>query len=163
MAGVPIYKLILVGEGEVGKTTWLRKLRTGEFENVYVPTLGVEVHGITISTNEGDIRFNIWDCSGVEAYRGLGSGYYINGDCAIVMGDLFNPLSMEKIPEWIEEVKSVIPNAPLVVVGTKSDLVGNVNLEDTIKISTMDEDDIYSPLLALARMLEGNMNLSLVG
>lgn len=69
---------------------------------------------------------------------------------------------MQKIPEWIEKVEGTIQNVPLVVVGTKSDLVGNMDFGNAIKISTKEEKDLYSPILALARMLEGNMNLSLI-
>ncbi len=60
------YKIALVGSGNSGKTTWIKKLLTEHFEAKYVSTLGVEVHPVTIQTNKGSIKFNIWDCAGVD-------------------------------------------------------------------------------------------------
>lgn len=50
------FKLVLVGDGGVGKTTFVKRHLTGEFEKKYVATLGVEVHPLTFHTNRGVIR-----------------------------------------------------------------------------------------------------------
>lgn len=56
----PNFKLILVGDGGVGKTTFVKRHLTGEFEKKYVATLGVEVHPLSFATNRGPITFNVW-------------------------------------------------------------------------------------------------------
>ena len=63
---VPEFKLILVGDGGVGKTTFVKRHLTGEFEKKYVATLGVEVHPLLFHTNRGPIKFNVWDTAGQE-------------------------------------------------------------------------------------------------
>lgn len=63
---VPEFKLILVGDGGVGKTTFVKRHLTGEFEKKYVATLGVEVHPLLFHTNRGAIKFNVWDTAGQE-------------------------------------------------------------------------------------------------
>ena len=60
-----------------GKTTFVKRHLTGEFEKKYVATLGVEVHPLVFHTNRGAIRFNVWDTAGQEKFGGLRVGYYI--------------------------------------------------------------------------------------
>jgi hypothetical protein len=60
----PTFKLILVGDGGVGKTTFVKRHLTGEFEKKYIATLGVEVHPLVFTTTCGPIRFNVWDTAG---------------------------------------------------------------------------------------------------
>lgn len=67
--GAPEFKLILVGDGGVGKTTFVKRHLTGEFEKKYVATLGVEVHPLGFHTNRGPIKFNVWDTAGQEVRR----------------------------------------------------------------------------------------------
>ena len=100
---------------------------TGEFEKKYVATLGVEVHPLVFHTNRGAIRFNVWDtagqvtlfficfyctkllmfyCSFVDSLRvqekfgGLRDGYYIQGQCAIVMFDVTSRVTYKNVPNW---------------------------------------------------------------
>ena len=82
MQGHPTFKVVLVGDGGVGKTTWLQKHRSGEFETRYIATLGVEVHPLRFQINQNEkqvLQFNVWDCAGQEKFGGLRDGYYIMG------------------------------------------------------------------------------------
>jgi len=74
---IPTFKMVLVGDGGTGKTTFVKRHLTGEFEKKYVATLGVEVHPLVFNTSRGKIRFNVWDTAGQEKFGGLRDGYYI--------------------------------------------------------------------------------------
>ena len=76
-AEMPTFKCVLLGDGGTGKTTFVKRHLTGEFEKKYVATLGVEVHPLVFHTNRGAIRFNVWDTAGQEKFGGLRDGYYI--------------------------------------------------------------------------------------
>ena len=60
------FKLIIIGDGGVGKTTFVKRHLTGEFEKQYIPTVGANVHPMDFNTNYGKIRFNTWDTAGQE-------------------------------------------------------------------------------------------------
>ena len=60
------FKLVMVGDGGVGKTTFVKRHRTGEFERVYTPTQAVSVTQVPFYTNHGPILLEIWDTAGQE-------------------------------------------------------------------------------------------------
>lgn len=81
------YKIVLVGDCGVGKTTFVKRHLTGEFEAKHVCTLGVEVHPLKFRTNYGEVTLNVWDVAGNKKYVGLKEGYFVGSQGAIVMGD----------------------------------------------------------------------------
>lgn len=74
-ANMPTFKVVLVGDGGVGKTTFVKRHISGEFEKRYMATMGVEVHPLKFSTNFGEILMNVWDTAGQEKLGGLRDGY----------------------------------------------------------------------------------------
>lgn len=85
-------------------------------------TLGVEVHPLTFHTTRGQIRFNVWDTAGQEKFGGLRDGYYIQGNCAIVMFDVTARVTYKNVPNWHRDLVRVCENIPMVLVGNKVDV-----------------------------------------
>jgi GTP-binding nuclear protein Ran len=119
---MPTFKLVLVGDGAVGKTTFVKRHLTGEFEKKYVPTLGVDVHPILFHTNYGPLTFNVWDTAGQEKFGGLRDGYYIQAQCAILMFDVTARVTYKNVPNWHRDLVRVCENIPIVLVGNKVDI-----------------------------------------
>lgn len=111
-----------MGDGGVGKTTFVKRHLTGEFEKKYVATLGVEVHPLAFTTNRGPITFNVWDTAGQEKFGGLRDGYYIQGQCAIIMFDVTSRITYKNVPTWHKDLVRVCENIPIVLCGNKVDI-----------------------------------------
>jgi len=122
VAQAPRFKLILVGDGGVGKTTFVKRHKSGEFEKRYIATLGVEVHPLTFFTNVGPIIYDCWDTAGQEKFGGLRDGYYINGQCAIIMFDVTSRVSYKNVPVWHRDLTRVCDDIPIVLCGNKVDV-----------------------------------------
>ncbi|KAL2493430.1 GTP-binding nuclear protein Ran-3 [Abeliophyllum distichum] len=118
----PNFKLVIVGDGGTGKTTFVKRHLTGEFEKKYEPTIGVEVHPLDFFTNCGKIRFYCWDTAGQEKFGGLRDGYYIHGNCAIIMFDVTARLTYKNVPTWHRDLCRVCENIPIVLCGNKIDV-----------------------------------------
>ena len=87
-----------------------------------VATLGVEVHPLTFSTNFGTICFNVWDTAGQEKFGGLRDGYYIQGQCGIIMFDVTSRITYKNVPNWHRDLERVCENIPIVLCGNKVDV-----------------------------------------
>jgi GTP-binding nuclear protein Ran len=115
------FKVVLVGDGGVGKTTFLKRHLSGEFEKRYIATQGVEVSSITFYTSHGPIRLNLWDTAGQEKLGGLREGYYIGAQAAILMFDVTSRITYKSVPKWYKDLTRVVESVPIVMVGNKVD------------------------------------------
>lgn len=167
------YKIILVGDGGVGKTTFLRRHLTGEFVQKYVATVGVEVHPLVFHTNKGPMTINVWDCAGMEKFGGLRSGYYTGADACIIMFDTTNKLSFGSVPEWYKDVRKVCSDIPIVLCGNKVDVMDRKVTHKAIRDALCPESIYYDisaksnynyekPFLHLLKILTEDDDLSLV-
>jgi GTP-binding nuclear protein Ran len=146
---------------------------TGEFEKKYVATLGVEVHPLLFHTNRGPIVFNVWDTAGQEKLGGLRDGYYIQGQCAIIMFDVTSRITYKNVPNWHRDLTRVCENIPIVLVGNKVEIKDrkvkakqitfhrkkNLQYYD---VSAKSNYNFEKPFLWLARKLAGDNNLQFV-
>lgn len=100
----------------------MKRHLTGEFEKKYIATLGVEVHPMPFFTNHGQIKFNVWDTAGQEKFGGLRDGYYIGGNCGIIMFDVCSRITYTNVPKWYKDLTRVCESIPIVLVGNKVDV-----------------------------------------
>src|SRR6266404_5900311 len=70
----------------------------------------------------GFYRFNVWDTAGQEKFGGLRDGYYIQGQCAIVMFDVTSRITYKNVPNWHRDLERVCENIPIVLCGNKVDV-----------------------------------------
>eukprot|EP01117_Protostelium_nocturnum_P005535 TRINITY_DN19_c1_g1_i1.p2 TRINITY_DN19_c1_g1~~TRINITY_DN19_c1_g1_i1.p2 ORF type:complete len:216 (-),score=61.88 TRINITY_DN19_c1_g1_i1:186-833(-) len=171
---IPPIKLVLVGDGGTGKTTFVKRHLNGEFEKKYIATLGVEVHPLGFHTNVGAITFNVWDTAGQEKFGGLRDAYYIQGQAAIIMFDVTARMTYKNVPNWHRDLVRVCgEQIPIVLCGNKVDIKDrkvkpkqitfhrkkNLQYYD---ISAKSNYNFEKPFLYLARKLAGNPRLDLV-
>jgi GTP-binding nuclear protein Ran len=73
-------------------------------------------------TNHGTILFNVWDTAGQEKLGGLRDGYYIGGQCGIIMFDVCSRITYSNVPKWYKDLTRVCETIPIVLVGNKVDV-----------------------------------------
>lgn len=170
---MPTFKLLLVGDGGTGKTTFVKRHLSGEFEKKYIATVGVDVHPLVFNTNRGPIRFDVWDTAGQEKFGGLRDGYYIQGNAAIIMFDVTSRPTYKNVATWHRDIVRVCENIPIVLCGNKVDVMDrkvkpkqitfhrkkNLQYYD---ISAKSNYNFEKPFLWLARKLVGDPNLVFV-
>ncbi|CAG9760011.1 unnamed protein product [Ceutorhynchus assimilis] len=167
------FKCVLVGDGGIGKTSFIKRHLTGEFEKKYQATLGVEVHPLVFYTNKGQIMFNVWDTSGQETFGSLRDSYYDQAQCAIIMFDVTARVTYKNVPNWHKDIARVCENVPIVLCGNKVDIqdrkvkTQNIlyhrkhNLE-YYDISAKTKYNFEKPFLWLAQQLLHDPNLVFV-
>ncbi|KAG2590040.1 hypothetical protein PVAP13_5NG314273, partial [Panicum virgatum] len=169
----PSFKIVLVGDGGTGKTTFVKRHLTGEFEKKYEPTIGVEVHPLDFHTNRGKILFYCWDTAGQEKFGGLRDGYYIHGQCGIIMFDVTSRLSYKNVPIWHCDLCRVCENIPIVLCGNKVDAKNRQVKAKQVtfhrkkslqyyEVSAKSNYNFEKPFLYLAKKLVGDDNLHFV-
>lgn len=73
-------------------------------------------------TSHGNIVFNVWDTAGQEKLGGLRDGYYIGGNCGIIMFDVCSRITYSNVPKWYKDLTRVCEAIPIVLVGNKVDV-----------------------------------------
>jgi GTP-binding nuclear protein Ran len=158
------FKVALVGDGGVGKSCYLKQLMSGQFERKYVPTVGVEIHSVKVSTNYGDITLNMWDMAGQEKFGGLRDGYLNSSDAALVFYDVTCALTYRHVNYWKDCVHKVCCGVPIVTCGNKIDDVSHTVVHSKTQnalISVKDKTELYKPLLCLCQALTKKSDLEL--
>jgi len=133
--------------------------------------MGVEVHPLEFHTNYGKIVFKVWDTAGQEKFGGLRDGYYIQGQCGIIMFDVTSRLTYKNVPNWHRDVVRVCENIPIVICGNKVDIkdrkvkAKNITFHrkknlQYYDISARSNYNFEKPFLYLARKLVGDQNLT---
>lgn len=120
--GVPSFKLVIAGDGAVGKSAFVERWISGGFLAQYEPTLGTRRNEILLNTNLGPVKLDIWDLAGQEQYGGLRDGYYIGAQAALLCFDVTNRTSYKNIPIWHKDITRVCESIPIVLLGMKADV-----------------------------------------
>jgi small GTP-binding protein len=123
MAKQNLFKVVVIGDGAVGKTSITVRICHGQFDGEYLMTIGVEF-GMKLCMIMGKkIKMQIWDTAGQERFRFLQPAYYSGAHGALVVYDVTRRQSFERIPIWLGYlVGNVGTSIPTIIVGNKCDL-----------------------------------------
>ncbi|TFG19534.1 MAG: GTP-binding protein [Promethearchaeota archaeon] len=149
-----VFKLITAGQGGVGKTTMLHRYIEGTFLYDTKMTIGVEIFNKEFQHRGADISLQLWDFGGQERFRFFLDSFVMGAAGAFLMFDLTRFDSLEGLHDWIGIVRKDNPTLPLVLLGSKYDLIENshgmVIPEESIKYF-MDQYNIRSFLRVSAK------------
>ena len=119
-----LYKIVLVGDSGIGKSSILQKYTRDEFSDNYINTIGVDFAVKTIEINGKNIKLQIWDTAGQERFRTITGAYYRGAMGLIIVYDVTNKESFDHLPYWMEEVQANANRDPVKVMGgNKSDMI----------------------------------------
>ncbi|KAK8885722.1 hypothetical protein M9Y10_041174 [Tritrichomonas musculus] len=131
-------RIVAIGDGAVGKTCMLLVFKGDPFPEDYEPTIFENFH--EIRTFQGkQYNLHLWDTAGQEEYDRLRPMSYAKCDVALICFALDNPDSLKSVTsQWILEIREYCPKAPVILIGTKSDL-WNPDEEGAITQSQIDD------------------------
>lgn len=104
MQGEKTYKVVLLGDPFVGKTSLISRFVKDAFKESYVNTVGAEFATKAIHHGRKEIRLNLWDTAGQERYRALTNMFFKDAQAAILVYDITNRQSFEGLKVWVEQV-----------------------------------------------------------
>lgn len=129
-----VYKTVIVGSSGVGKTSLLNRFVEDRFQSEYKPTLGVDIKRYTYEYNaHTNFSFTAWDVSGQNSFRSLRKVYYPNTQSFLIMYDVSDRNSFQKIDYWLDEIYQYgSKKGVFLLIGNKKDLQNerSVSLEE---------------------------------
>ncbi|KAJ1473800.1 small rab-related GTPase [Baffinella frigidus] len=118
-------KVIVVGNGGVGKSSMIRKFCTGEFTDTYKKTIGVDFleKEQYINSIGQNITFMVWDTAGQEEFDALTKQYYRNAQGCVIAFSSVDRASFEAVESWKAKVEAEVSDCAMVLVQNKVDLI----------------------------------------
>jgi len=122
-----LFKLVLVGEGGVGKSSLVLRYVDDTFLEEDVGTIGADFKIKFLNIGKTRLKLQIWDTAGQEKFRVMTSSYFAGASAVVVVFDKTNRESFNNIEKWIKEARSfmdpqVSRNLAFLIVGNKCDL-----------------------------------------
>ncbi|MFW9824542.1 MAG: Rab family GTPase [Candidatus Thorarchaeota archaeon] len=134
------FKITIIGDAAVGKTSLIKRYTTDSFEKDYISTLGMQFSSYN-ETIEGEIvELLLWDLAGQESFSTLRDRFYTGSSGAIVVFSLA-PEELETyshVTKWMSDVREACGNIPIMLFGNKADLVDQNALMKSPDYTTSD-------------------------
>lgn len=120
------FKLVLLGESAVGKSSLVLRFVKGQFHEYQESTIGAAFLTQTVCIDDTTVKFEIWDTAGQERYHSLAPMYYRGAQAAIVVYDIQNQDSFARAKTWVKELqRQASPNIVIALAGNKADLANS--------------------------------------
>ncbi|MGC9781327.1 MAG: GTP-binding protein [Candidatus Heimdallarchaeota archaeon] len=144
-----IFKILLLGEMAVGKTSITLKYVHGKFDSNYLMTVGMEPYSKYVQYGDDEtIHLSIWDIAGQRKFRIFTQMFFSGAKGALLVFDLTRPNTLHKLVEWHEELKKYT-NKDIVtlLIGNKSDL-------KDLRLVTTEEAEVFKKKIGAIRFFE---------
>jgi small GTP-binding protein len=126
-------KIVVVGDGAVGKTSFLISFTMNAFPNEYVPTV-FDNFNCMYEFEGSNISLGLWDTAGQQDFEKLRPISYKESDIYLLFFSVMNPTSLENIKlRWVDEIRTHSPNTPYYLIGTQIDERDNDELINSLK------------------------------
>ena len=118
-----IFKVLLLGNSDVGKSSLLLRYVDSVWSDTFVPTIGVDFKVKTIDIDGKKVKLQIWDTAGQERFRTVVSTYFRGAHGIFLIYDITNRDSFKNLENWLIEIeKNASENVLKILIGNKNDL-----------------------------------------
>ena len=126
------FKILTIGESGVGKTCILRRFVENKFLKNHLATIGIDFKTKNLIINNKEIKLKIWDTAGQERFRNITTQYYKGADGIVLVYDVTDDGSFEKIRDWMAQIQANAEkdDLGLVLLGNKCDVEPRVVTEE---------------------------------
>jgi len=126
-------KVIIIGDGGVGKTTLIQRFTQGSFQSDYIKTIGAHLTNYKTEFNGYKTELIFWDIAGQDDLHFLRPSFYRSSKAAIIVYSLeennLGDRSFDHITSWYEDIKQYCGEIPIIVFANKVDLIDEQNLD----------------------------------
>jgi len=139
-----LYKIVVLGNSSVGKTSFLERYVHGKFSNNYKSTLGIDFLSKPVDRNGKQVTLQLWDTSsGRERFQSLTKAYYRGADAFFLIYDITNERSFKDALVYPKEITNYIQGTKpcIILVGSKKDLAKDRNVS-TVEAMEIAKDQI---------------------
>ena len=148
------YKIIIIGESQVGKTTLLNRYIKGKYEQT-VPTEVIDniikESSIVVDGQTLKMKTHFWDTAGTEKFKALSAMYYKNVDAVILVYAINDLNSFKELEAWETEIKRKMNGDPVVfILGNKVDLADQQRAVEMEQIDRFADGRYWQETSALA-------------
>jgi Ras-related protein Rab-6A len=144
------YKIVIIGDQHVGKTSILSRYKYEVIETTYAPTVGIDFLTKNVFLEDKTIRLIMWDTAGQERFKSLIPSYLKNANCIILTYDISNKSSFLSLNKWFTDSKDhVSENTLFVICGNKMDLKRAVTKKEVEDFSNEKKIPLFVEVSAL--------------
>ena len=127
-----LIKIVVVGDISVGKSSIVNRFCDNIYDDNLACTMGVDFQIKSMTIANKKIKLHIWDTAGQERFRSITTSYYRNAQAILLVFDLTNKNSFEKLKQWLNDIANNITetNYKLILVGNKCDLPFSIDKDE---------------------------------
>ena len=117
-----IFKIIVIGDSGVGKSSLTVRLAEDVFYKDYASTIAIDFRMYFMTFMDKRVRLQIWDTAGQERFQAVATAFYRGANGVMMCYDITNRSSFTHLDQWVERVRlQALPGIPCVLVGCKAD------------------------------------------
>ncbi|MHA1985731.1 MAG: Rab family GTPase [Promethearchaeota archaeon] len=149
------FKISVIGDGQVGKTSLIRRFTQSEFEEDYIKTLGAQFSKYDKEIEGDETRLIFWDIAGQDDFLFLRPSFYKESSAAIIVFSLekneLGKRSFDHIMNWYENIQKFCGSIPIILFANKVDLVEEDSLDNSRIQNIVDEQGFLGYYLTSAK------------
>lgn len=125
------FKIVVIGDPSVGKTSVIRRFSENKFSKSYLPTIGADFNLKVIELPNAQVIMTVWDIGGHDRFDSIRTFYYSGAHGGIIAFDLTRKDTLESVKQWGEDIlKGAGEKIPIIIMANKADLKDSIAVND---------------------------------